>query len=50
MSNKLNLGHGLCINAEHNGLLGIVEDQISSLIKKEPISSVYHVEHTPFAR
>jgi hypothetical protein len=47
---KLNFGHGLCLNNEQEGLLSLVEDQLESLIKKEPISSVYHVEHTPFAR
>lgn len=47
---KLNFIDGISLNAEHNGLLSVKEDRLSKLIRKDPISSVYHVEHTPFAR
>ncbi|XP_059476960.1 serine/threonine-protein kinase 17A-like [Neocloeon triangulifer] len=44
------LNHELCLNPKHEGLLSVKEEFIETLIKKEPITSVYNVEHTPFAR
>jgi len=41
---------GICLNSDHEGLLRVPEEHLVTLIKKEPISIVYHVEHTPFAR
>lgn len=41
---------GICVNSDHEGLLSVPEERLVTLIKKEPISNVYHVEHTPFAR
>lgn len=41
---------GICLNSDHEGLLRVSEEHLVTLIKKEPISNVYHVEHTPFAR
>lgn len=47
---KSNFVDGICLNTEHDGLLSVPEERLEKLIKKEPISNVYHVEHTPFAR
>lgn len=38
------------MNTNHDGLLSVSEEFLSSLIKNEPISNYYHVEQTPFAR
>lgn len=37
-------------NKTNSGLLFIDEETLKSLIKYEPITDVYDVEHTPFAR
>lgn len=37
-------------NKTHSGLLCTDEETLKSLIKYEPITDVYDVEHTPFAR
>jgi hypothetical protein len=47
---KSNFIDGICLNTEHDGLLNLPEERLIKLIKKEPMSNVYHVEHTPFAR
>lgn len=47
---KPNFVDGICLNSDHIGLLSVVEDRLDNLIKKEPITNVYDVEHTPFAR
>ncbi|XP_047112532.1 calcium/calmodulin-dependent protein kinase cmkB-like [Schistocerca piceifrons] len=47
---KPNFVDGICLNSDHIGLLSVVEDRLDKLIKKEPITNVYNVEHTPFAR
>jgi len=41
---------GICLDSDHEGLLRVPEEHLVTLIKKEPITNVYHVEHTPFAR
>lgn len=33
-----------------DGLLELFEDQLRSIMRSEPITDVYHVEQTPFAR
>lgn len=33
-----------------DGFLELSEDRVKTLVKSEPISDVYHVEQTPFAR
>lgn len=45
-----NFVEGVCLNSGHDGLLSVAEDRLVKLIKTEPITNVYHVEHTPFAR
>jgi hypothetical protein len=50
MMSKSNFVDGICLNTEHDGLLSVPEERLVKVIKKEPISNVYHVEHTPFAR
>ncbi|XP_071446525.1 death-associated protein kinase related-like isoform X2 [Hetaerina americana] len=40
----------MCMNSTREGLLCIPDERMSTLIKKEPITAEYHVEHTPFAR
>lgn len=47
---KPNFVDGICLNSDHEGVLCVSEEHLVTLIKKEPISNVYHVEHTPFAR
>lgn len=42
--------NGISKNKTQNGLLCFDEEMISSIIKTEPITDVYDVEHTPFAR
>uniref|UniRef100_A0A0A9VZT3 non-specific serine/threonine protein kinase n=1 Tax=Lygus hesperus TaxID=30085 RepID=A0A0A9VZT3_LYGHE len=37
-------------SAQNNGLLSVDEETLESIIKNEPITNVYDVEHTPFAR
>lgn len=49
MSNP-NFVDGVCLNSVHEGLLSVADDRLDKLIKKDPITNVYHVEHTPFAR
>ncbi|XP_054288240.1 death-associated protein kinase related-like [Macrosteles quadrilineatus] len=41
---------GIGLNEKQNGLLKVSEDVLSTIIKNEPISNVYDVEDTPFAR
>jgi hypothetical protein len=45
-----NFVDGICLSSDHDGLLSVPEERLVKLIKKEPISNIYHVEHTPFAR
>lgn len=47
---KFSFGAGISMNTNHDGLLSVSEEFLSSLIKNEPISNYYHVEQTPFAR
>ncbi|XP_034242469.1 serine/threonine-protein kinase 17A-like [Thrips palmi] len=47
---KFSFGAGISLNTNHDGLLSVSEEFLSSLIKNEPISNYYHVEQTPFAR
>lgn len=41
---------GIELNMVHKGLLNINNDLLNQIIKSEPITNVYDVEHTPFAR
>lgn len=41
---------GIEVNENQNGLLKVSEDLLASIIKNEPITNVYDVEDTPFAR
>lgn len=47
---KTNLIEGVILNNNQNGLLALDEVVLSTVIKQEPITNVYDVEHTPFAR
>lgn len=47
---KTTFGEGISLHPTQNGLLCVHEDMLSTLIKNEPITNVYDVEHTPFAR
>lgn len=38
------------IKTASDGLLELPEDRLRSVMRSEPITSVYHVEQTPFAR
>lgn len=44
------LSEGIEINEKQKGLLKVNEDLLASIIKNEPITNVYDVEDTPFAR
>lgn len=41
---------GIEPNEKQSGLLKVSEDVLSNIIKNEPITNVYEVEDTPFAR
>lgn len=47
---KFSFGAGISLNTNHDGLLSVSEDCLTTLIKNEPMSNYYHVEQTPFAR
>lgn len=47
---KLFFEDGIAINENQKGLLKVSEDVLTSIIKNEPITNVYDVEDTPFAR
>uniref|UniRef100_A0A1B6E1A3 non-specific serine/threonine protein kinase n=2 Tax=Clastoptera arizonana TaxID=38151 RepID=A0A1B6E1A3_9HEMI len=47
---KSHLIEGVTLNKTQNGLLALDKVVLSTLIKQEPITNVYDVEHTPFAR
>lgn len=38
------------IKTASDGLLELPEERLRSIMRPEPITSVYHVEQTPFAR
>lgn len=42
--------NGIAQNKTQNGLLCFDEESFNGIIKTEPITDVYDVEHTPFAR
>ncbi|KAK7867026.1 hypothetical protein R5R35_005669 [Gryllus longicercus] len=47
---KFNLPSGIILSCDQNGLLTVAEEHLENLMKKDPLSNIYIVEHTPFAR
>jgi len=43
-------GAGVNFNASEKGLLTVDEERLQTIINPKPISEVYNVEQTPFAR